>query len=457
MKNSVILLVWFLLFSAVSKSQQNVPIPITVGPNPTFIDGYFSFTQNDYKLFITTLGFDQNYNGIEEEGDVKPGIYQISFNQIISGNLNATLVKELEFASLPFPTRIYVDKIGNFVLVPNKFSILKVNLESGDIINTLNPLENFQLPEDSYISSIYYHNGHIFIGVNSLSVHSFFIVNESNLNVMFETACEQNPLQSVVVGNYLFILLEGIFGQNNSKLWVYEIRSFDPFEIVFVKEIDLGDTGNHIAKVGNDKLLITMNGSHQVHIFNIPNLEIEKTIQLPTSEYDGPRESGITGENTIVTTAFDGNLYYYDLNGNSLGKINIGNKLEGLFTYTFQNPNMNLSVVATSSPFLPNYQPNNKVYLIINSINSAEDNFVNNLNFYPNPTKDFINITLRRGIEFPTRVEIFDVFGNKLKEFNFQFVGEKILIPTYDLPNGLYYAKINTDKTIETISFLVNR
>lgn len=456
MKQSKLFLLAFFISSLSLLSQVNTPIPIAVGPQPTFIDGYFNFTQNDYKLVVATLGIDQNFDGKQDSGDVKPALYQISVEQIMSGNLKGSLLTELEFGSLPFPTRIYLDKIGNFAFVPNKLSIHKILLESGVIITTINPFENTQLPPDSYISSIYYFNGYLFIGVAGLNQNSFYIIKENTLDILFETAVEHNPIQSIVVDNYLFILNEGLFGQNNSKLWIYEIKSFEQWEIVFVKEIEIGDTGNHLAKVGNDKILITMNGSHQVHIFNVQNLEIEKTIQLPTKLYDGPRESRTIQGNIIVTTAYDGNLYSFDFNGNLLGKINVENKLEGLFAYTLPNPNMNFSIVAATSPFLPNYQPNDKVYLFLNFINSVES--VNlGPNIFPNPANDFVNFDFSKSYEFPVIIEIIDNLGRKLKEYKFDFLGSKVQLPTGDLPVGSYFARIVASEKSKLVHFVVAR
>ncbi|MCX7908307.1 MAG: T9SS type A sorting domain-containing protein [Ignavibacteria bacterium] len=456
MKKFLLLLILVLLAQLEIFSQANKPIPITVGPKPTYVNGFFNFLVNDYRLIVTTLGIDKNFNGKEDSGDVKPALYQISLNQIMNGNFTGSLLTELDFGSLPFPTRIAIDNIGNFAYIPNKLTISKILLESGDIITTINPFSKLNLPPDAYISSVDFVNGYLFLSVRAKNYNNFFIVKESTLDIIFETATEPNPQQSVVVGNYLFILCEGTLGQNNSKLWVYEIKSFDQWEIAFVKEFEIGDTGNHLRKVGNDKLLITMNGSHQIHILNVTTLQIEKTIQLPTSGYDGPRESGIIGDKTIVTTAYDGNLYIFDTNGNQLGRISIANKLEGIFTYTFPNPNMNFSIVVATSPFLPNYQPNDKIYLFVNFLSNVENNiFLNNFKIFPNPANDYIVLSLNSDSEFPTKLSIFDKLGNKIKEFNFSFVGKDLLIPISDLPSGSYLAKIYGTNVVQTLPFVV--
>jgi hypothetical protein len=450
---------FFILFLSISISfSQTTPIPITVGPTPTYLTGFFNFTKNDYRLIVATLGIDQNFNGVEDSGDVKPAFYQISFDQIMSGNLNGTLLKELDFASLPFPTRIAIDNTNSFLYYPNGLIINKLLLETGDVITSFNPFQNIELPSDAYIASVYHNNGYLFLSLRGTNFNSFYIVRESDSQIVFETATEANPQQSLVVGKYLFILCEGSFGQNDSKLWVYELRSFDEtsFEIAFVKDIEIGDTGNHLALAGSNTLIITMNGSHQIHLLNVNDLTIEKTIQLPTTSYNGPRESGVIGDSIIVTTAYDGNLYIFNFDGNQIGSINTTDKLEGVYTYIFPNPNMNYYIVAASSPFHPDYTSNDKVYVFLNFSDVAETNRISEINPYPNPANDFVKISLGSELDQEFTLSIFDGIGNKIKDFHFHFAGSEILIPVNDLPTGYYIARLITNGISHSLPFVVS-
>ncbi len=459
MKNLTFFLASLILCFSIAHSQvPNVPIPLTVGPTPTYVNGYFSFTHNDYRLIVTTLGIDQNFNGQEDSGDVKPALYFISINDVMNGDFSGKVLKELDFASLPFPTRIYIDNIGNNAYVPNKQKIDKILLETGDIIASFNPFQNVQIPNDAYITSVNYANGYIFISVRGAdgTFNQFYIIKENTNEMVFETATEPNPQQSLIAGNYLFILCEGVFGSNNSKLMVYRIKDFDQWEIEFVNTLELGDTGNHLALAGSDKLIVTMNGSHQIHIINIPDLTIEKTIATPTSGYDGPRESGIVAGNTIVTTAYDGNLHMFDFNGKNLGKIIVGDKLEGIFTYTFPNPNMNFNIVAATSPFEKNYSANDKVYLFVN-FSDVEESNINTLNIYPNPASEFIALSFESDFQYPINISIIDNFGRVVAEYNFNLAGKDISIPAKDLPVGSYVARIVANGKILNLPFVIVR
>lgn len=457
MKKVILLLILFVLtFEIVHSQTPNTPIPITVGPAPTYINGYFSFSYNDYRLIVTTLGIDANFNGVEDSGDVKPALYSVSVNDIMEGNFNGALLKELDFGSIPFPTRIYIDNNGFFAYLPNKLFIDRIQLESGALITHISPFSNSNLPEDAYIASVNYFNGYLFVSVRGTNINNFYIIDESKSEIVFETATEPNPQQSLLVGNYLFILCEGNFGQNDSKLMVYNVN-LETREIVFVKTIELGNTGNHLALSGNGKLIVTMNGSHQIHIIDVGNLSIEKTIQLPTTGFDGPRESAVIGENSIVTTAFDGNLYIYDFDGNQTGKIKVGEKLEGLFAYVFPNPNMNLIIVAATSPFKQDYSANDKVYLFVNFSDVKEANSSTEPKIYPNPVKDFAKLSINNSFDTPITIQIIDNLGQIVGEYKFNLAGQEVLIPVIGQPSGIYTARVISKSRIEQIPFVVAR
>lgn len=433
----------FTFFAFHSTFSQNIPpIPITVGPHPTFIHGFFSFTFNDYKLIVTTLGIDANFNGVEDSGDVKPALYQISVNKILSGNYQGDLLTQLEFASLPFPTRIYIDNIGNFAYLPSKLMVKKILLESGDVISSLNPFTDLQMPEDAFITSVYSWDGLIFLTVNGTDLDKVYIINESSKQIMFETNTDPYPIQTVVAGKYLFILCEGIMNQNNSKLIIYEIDNTQGLYLNFAKEIDLGDTGNHIFNHQNNKLIITMNSSHEIHILDIANLEIEKTIKMPTKNFDGPREANVIGDNSIIVSAYDGNLYTYDFDGNELSKTSLNAKLEGLFTYTL-NPVLNYHIVAVTSPFLLDYSTNDKVFLFVNFSNVEESLLQPSIKLYPNPSREFISLKFEESFAEGFKLTLHDILGRAVREYEFYFAGKEVMIPVNDLPFGRYTAQIS--------------
>ncbi len=451
-----LLLILTLLSLYPTLSQTLQPIPITVGPSPTYINGFFSFTKNDYKLIVTTLGIDANFNGIEDSGDVKPALYQISLNKILTGNYQGDMLTELEFASLPFPTRIYVDNSGNFAYVPSKLSLKKILLETGNIISTINPFKNLELPEDAIITSVYLMDNLIFLTVHGTEFDKLYIIDENTNQILVDTNTDPYPIQTIVAGKYLFILTEGTFGQNNSKLWVYEIDNTQGLYLNYAKEFDIGDGGNHIFNYQNNKLLITMNGSHEILILDIPNLQIEDTIKTPTTGFDGPRESNVVGDNAIVVSAYDGNLYTFDFNGNQLSKISLNSKLEGIFSYSL-NPVLNYYIVAVTSPFLLDYSPNDKVYLFVNFSNVEESSLQTKVKLYPNPSRDYISLKFEEIYADILHLSIVNVMGQTVKEYQFKFAGDGIKVPVDDLPIGSYAVHISYDGKNFAIPFSIIR
>ncbi|MFN3307035.1 MAG: T9SS type A sorting domain-containing protein, partial [Candidatus Kapaibacteriota bacterium] len=377
-------------------------------------------------------------------------------NKILTGNYNGDLLTELEFASLPFPTRVYVDNAGNFAYIPSMLTVKKILLETGDIVSTIDPFKSIEMPEDAFITSVYSMDELIFLTVHGTDFDKLYIYNANTNEIMFDTNTDPYPIQTLVAGKYLFILCEGIMGQNNSKLWVYEIDNTQGLYLNFTKEFDVGDAGNHIFNHQNNKLLITANGSHEIHILDIPNLTIEDTIKTPTTGFDGPRESNVIGNDAIVVSAYDGNLYTFDFNGVQLSKISLNSKLEGIFTYTL-NPVLNYYIVAVTSPFQPNYSPNDKVFLFVNFSTVEESTSPIKANLYPNPSQDYISLKFEENLTNTFNLNIVNIFGQTLKKYQFTYAGNEIKIPVNDLSIGTYTALISYDGNNFALPFSIIR
>jgi len=442
--------------------QFNTILPVEVGKSPTFITGYYDFVAHDYILLILTYGYDANFDGIEDPDDEKPAIYKISYTSILGGSIAAQKLSDLPFASLPFPTRIGLDNTKNLLIIPDSnLGISFYNISNGSKIKTIypflqpNPPYEPINPSDYTISAISYSNGFLLVSLRGGEADKFHIVDPETNRIYFETNTNPNPQQAIVQNNKLFILCEGTLGSNDSKLIVYNLISFEPnnFEIMFNNELDIGSVGNHLSFMDDNHLLITMNGSHEVHILNTQTLEIVKTIKLPTTDFNGPRESNFFKNNFILTTAFDGNLYTFDLNGSFVGKTTLDAKLEGLFSIAYES--LNFSVVAVTSPFLQDYSPNNKIFVLVNFSNVKDFIETQDVQIFPNPVKDFCKITLPNDIQSKTVVDIFNANGERIKSFTLNFAGKELLFPINDLTNGVYFARINGGGSIWTVPFVI--
>lgn len=447
----------FFFISSSSFAQFNAVVPVEVGKSPTYISGYYDFVLHDYLLLVTTLGYDANFNSVEDPDDEKPALYKVSYTSVVSGNLQAQKIVDLPFASLPFPTRIGIDAASNLIILPDtNFGIAFYQISDGTKTKTIYPFKESNLPPDTYISAISYSNNLLLVSVRGTATNQFFIVNPETSEIIFETATETNPQQALIQNNKLLILCEGTFGSSNSKLIVYDILDINPngFNIIYNKTIDLGDTGNHLALMDENNILITINGSHEIHILNTQTLEISKTIKLPTSGYDGPRESNFFNNQYILTTAFDGNLYTFDKDGNQIGKTNLNAKLEGLFSVSF--PTLNFYLVAVTSPFTNTYSPNNQIFILVNLSNVEETKDLLSLSASPNPASEFCKIVLPYSVSSKATIEIFTNNGETVQQLLINLVGKELLFPVNHLANGIYFAKVTFEDKILTIPFVVS-
>ncbi|MCX7879583.1 MAG: T9SS type A sorting domain-containing protein [Ignavibacteria bacterium] len=458
----LLLLTLLIIISSLSVfGQGTAPTQITVGKTPTFVTGFYDFQKHDYFIYVISLGYDQDFNRKEDPGDEKPAIYYTSYTQVLAGKFTANKLIDLPFGTLPFPTRIAFDNVQKTIFTPGpNNTIEKYSLQSGEKLKTYEPFKNLTLPADIYISSIYYKNNKLFISVvseTSEDMHQLFIYDENSESLIFDTKTEPYPIQSLVIGNHLFILCSGLSNSNNSKLWIYSIN-FNPFEMLFLKELDLGDTGNHLSSFNDSLLVITMNGTHQVHLVDLANLNIVRTIQFPTTDWNGPRESVEFRKSAIVTTAYDGNLYIHSLDGNLLSKVNLGNKLEGIFAYSFESQMINFNFAIVTSPFLANYQPNDKVIAFLNFSN-VDNSVANKISYaFPNPSIDYIKIKIQDEQADINSIEIVDMMGNIVAKYTFTIFGSEIMLPTNELPNGTHFARIiSNSKIIDVVPFVVNR
>jgi hypothetical protein len=90
---------------------------------------------------------------------------------------------------------------------------------------------------------------------------------------------------------------------------------------------------------------------------------------------------------------------------------------------------------------------NNRIIKSTNS-NSLNINHSNadkniNLNIYPNPTFDNLNIYLSEGIQFPVKIEIKDALGKVVYSMN-EKIDKHTIINLASYPKGIYFLKVKT-------------
>lgn len=76
--------------------------------------------------------------------------------------------------------------------------------------------------------------------------------------------------------------------------------------------------------------------------------------------------------------------------------------------------------------------------------------YVQNIDIYPNPVKDYLNIYLGNSINSPFEISIYDLLGNLMIKKQFSaYYDANIIIDISDLQTGSYYISITNDKFIK--------
>lgn len=120
----------------------------------------------------------------------------------------------------------------------------------------------------------------------------------------------------------IYALNEGLFGSATSSLTYFGYSSS-----IFGET--LGSGANHLQLLpGSLAGLVTMNGDHNITAFTLSDWEIVQRIPTFTTLSDGPRESLLYGEETILVTTYAGDLRAFDRSG--MRTFATGGKSEGL-------------------------------------------------------------------------------------------------------------------------------
>jgi hypothetical protein len=87
----------------------------------------------------------------------------------------------------------------------------------------------------------------------------------------------------------------------------------------------------------------------------------------------------------------------------------------------------------------------------ISNVNQLDENTINDLLFYPNPTDNSLHVPLMNA----KNITIYDCLGRKLFSKDLSIVAEEIDINTRDLDNGKYFVAVYSNQTISRGSFVV--
>ncbi|MGA2296488.1 MAG: T9SS type A sorting domain-containing protein, partial [FCB group bacterium] len=215
--------------------------------------------------------------------------------------------------------------------------------------------------------------------------------------------------------------------------------------------------GNHLSLIG-DKLIVTVNGSGKILIYDLVTKTLEDSISTNTGQYDGPREAVEFG-NSVIYTTYQGYLKISDLKGKILDSVKTHGKCEGLDIILGSGIYF---VVANIS--LPDYSPDSDVtiYSYVDDVSFKNNPSISYI--YPNPTDDLFTFEINNnGFNSQNAIlEISSLEGKILGANTNPIISDnriKFVISTKELnlSPGIYFARMKNGNNTSAKLFCVIR
>ncbi len=432
-----------------------------VGTQPMGI--YMDKSNN--KAHVICIGYDDNFNGVFEpdSGDVKPTWWVINLDKNSKEPISAQQVKEFEWGFMGFPFRPSYNTSGTTVagtLILSQNSIVKVF-----------SLDNYQSMNDSLLkintNSISKLGNSLFFTVqNAGGDDKLYVYDEIARKLVDSLVTGENVAQSAAykngAKNQVAILSVGPYNEDKSMVEIAEKQ--DGKYTIIKKFEDLGKNANHIELYDETTLAVTMNGSHEIHLININNMELTETFDTHTSGFDGPRETElIQGGIDIFTynfwavSTYEGNVKLLTRDGELDSELEIDGKTEAM-THISTPDRIYFMVTVPNNA---DYSPNNKVIAYQSTVTSVTETNNGTLKLYPNPVENNAYIEFEdNDIIEPAEISIISLTGNVIGSFKhlpesgeaFRFSAEEL-----ELTTGVYFARIMTGNDVYAIKFRVVR
>lgn len=134
----------------------------------------------------------------------------------------------------------------------------------------------------------------------------------------------------------------------------------------------------------------------------------------------------------------------FELDANEEGRLD-------LHLYTYSNPgpcDTAIIQVCISDPSNPSIEICQTYTFFSKCVNSTDDQLDKDVSISvsPNPTTDFFQIS---GIDRAGRVEVYNMIGAQMKQFNGQYETE---YNVSDLPTGMYFVRVYDEKNTRVLS-----
>ncbi len=351
---------------------------------PSYItEDYFDYQPLDIlpfedNFYTINLGVDFNYDGTIDEvkGDQKPSIY--SFTLRGNGTPFENPTREINF---DFPL--------NYPLYTNISSDGDIPLPSGNMVHFYNVTDNEvydTFDAEKYVASVNSIFTYLVMGLRDYETGKSYIRIRKDDQRDFSVEVGTNVADFIVYGKgngfNVLSVSEGNFGQPDAKISLVESNIMTGK--ITTTEFDAGTTGSAVvANSDNSKAAIVMNGSHEIHIFDMNTNEIILTFSTGTTGYGGPRDAKFQGDKLYVST-YSNKILMFDSNtGTQLSSILIDGNSEGLAL-------AGNYLLATNIQY-SNYQPSNRVFAYdLDRISSVEGTTPTQqtIRVYPHPVSN---------------------------------------------------------------------
>lgn len=420
-----------------------------VGKQPVAIYEY------DNEIHVFCLGYDKNYDGVQDEGDEAPSWWKYD-------NGNTTKLRDFDwgfFMGFPFRPSLYDGKI--FIATTDK--VLAYDLNTGVEV------EDSQVPFGG--SSVTIKDDIMYISQRGES-NQVLVYDMEGKTTLFVIPAGKNVQKTEIFEandkNYIAIMNEGNFGASNSTLQICELTGNNYSE---VKSFDLGGGANHLT-ISEGIIVVTMNGSMELKVIPLDDFETMSSFTMPIEgAYKGPRETAVTGfemiltgvdeyeATSVITTTYDGEegapgkVYWRFLEQDSPRIIESHGKSEGLL-YNKQSLYIaNINKTGT-------YDPDNYITVYGVQLSAEENSPVSEMKIYPNPARDkaTLNISIDRKVK-DFVVEISSIDGTIISSFNVENSADDISlglpIKEMNLTPGFYNASIIMGTARKSLPFIV--
>lgn len=251
-----------------------------------------------------------------------------------------------------------------------------------------------------------------------------------------------NPDYLTAYNNKLYFSANN--GTNGNELWSSNGATFGTLQF-----LDINPNGD-----SNPRELLVVNG---LLFFTASNNNAERNLWVTDGTSAGTIELTVPGVqrlNPTFLTEYNGKVYFYGYDASQSTNTRLLYTSDGTASGTqlvSGSPTTTLNtekemVVHNNELYLISVGGNN-LYKYRDPLLSVSDTNILTLKMYPNPTNSHFKLD---GIQTFDSMEIFDVSGKLVKQFS--TAQENYAI--FDLDNGLYLVKINSDKNIQTLKLI---